>query len=81
MREIARQKDMAKQNNLTFDPAIQTALETKGTAQRKDVERLASAWGASVTAFNAAQQRKPVTPAPRSPTPPMGGAYGGGNRY
>ena len=32
-------------------------------------------------AFNAAQQRKPATPAPRSPTPPMGGAYGGGNRY
>ena len=79
--EIARQKDLAKQPYAEFDPKIQAAIEVKAGAQRKDVERLASAWGASVTAFNAAQQRKPVTPAPRSPTPPMGGAYGGGNRY
>jgi len=79
--EIARQKDLAKQTNVEFDPKIQAAIEVKAGAQRKDVERLASAWGASVTAFNAAQQRKPVTPATRSPTPPMGGAYGGGNRY
>ena len=78
--EIARQKDLAKQTNVEFDPKIQAAIEVKAGAQRKDVERLASAWGASVTAFNAAQQRKPVAPS-RSPTPPMGGAYGGGNRY
>jgi hypothetical protein len=79
--EISRQKDLAKQTNVEFDPKIQAAIEVKAGAQRKDVERLAAAWGASVTAFNAAQQRKPATPAPRSPTPPMGGAYGGGNRY
>jgi hypothetical protein len=79
--EIARQKDLAKQTNVEFDPKIQAAIEVKAGAQRKDVERLAAAWGASVTAFNAAQQRKPVTPAPRSPAPSMGSAYGGGNRY
>ena len=78
--EIGRQKEVAKQTNVEFDPKVQTALEVKAGAQRKDVERLAAAWGASVTAFNAAQQRKPVAPS-RSPTPPMGGAYGGGNRY
>jgi hypothetical protein len=79
--EVSRQKDLAKQTNVEFDPKIQAAIEVKAGAQRKDVERLAAAWGASVTAFNAAQQRKPVTPAPRSPAPSMGGAYGGGNRY
>ena len=79
--EIARQKDLAKQTNVEFDPKIQAAIEVKAGVQRKDVEHIASAWGASVTAFNAAQQRKPVTSAPRSPTPPVGGAYGGGNRY
>ena len=79
--EIARQKDLAKQTNVEFDPSVQAAIEVKASAQKKDVERLAAAWGASVTAFNAAQQRKPATPAPRSATPPMGGAYGGGNRY
>jgi hypothetical protein len=79
--EISRQKDLAKQTNVEFDPNIQAAIEVKAGAQRKDVERLAAAWGASVTAFNAAQQRKPATPAPRSAPAPMGGAYGGGNRY
>ena len=79
--EISRQKDLAKQTNVEFDPKIQAAIEVKAAAQRKDVEHLAAAWGASVTAFNAAQQRKPATPAPRSVTPTMGGAYGGGNRY
>ena len=79
--EISRQKDLAKQTNVEFDPNIQAALEVKAGAQRKDVERLAAAWGASVQAFNAAQQRKPATPAPRSAPAPMGGAYGGGNRY
>lgn len=79
--EISRQKDLAKQTNVEFDPNIQATIEVKAGAQRKDVERIAAAWGASVTAFNAAQQRKPATPAPRSPAPSMGGAYGGSSRY
>ena len=79
--EISRRKDVAKQTNVEFDPNIQAALEIKAGAQRKDVERVAAAWGASVQAFNAGQQRKPATPAPRSPPSPLGGAYGGGSRY
>ncbi len=78
--EISRQKDLAKQTNVEFDSTIQTALEIKAGTQRKDVERIAAAWGASVQAFNAAQQRKPATAAPRSPPSAMGG-YGGGSRY
>ena len=72
VREIARQKDLAKQTNLEFDPSIQTALESKAAAQRKDVERVAAAWGTTVQAFNSAQLRKqplPALPAQRS----MGG--------
>jgi hypothetical protein len=79
--EIARQKDVAKQTNVEFDPAIQTSLEGLGATQRKDVERIAAAWGASVQAFNEAQKRKPAT---RTPPPAMGGyggAYGGGGKY
>jgi hypothetical protein len=79
--EISRQKGLAKQTNVEFDSTVQTAMETKAGAQRKDVERVAAAWGASVQAFNAAQQRKPPTLAPRSPPSSMGGAYGGGTRY
>jgi hypothetical protein len=79
--EISRQKDLAKQTNVEFDPKIQAAIEVKAGAQRKDVEHIAAAWGASVTAFNAAQQRKQATPALRSPTPPVGGGYGGSSRY
>ena len=75
--EISRQKDLAKQTNVEFDPNVQSAIEVKAGAQRKDVERIATAWGASIAAFNAAQLRK----APRSAPPPMGGAYGGGNKY
>jgi len=75
--EISRQKDLAKQTNVEFDPNVQSAIEVKAGAQRKDVERIATAWGASIAAFNAAQQRK----APRAAPPPMGGAYGGGNKY
>jgi hypothetical protein len=56
--ELARQKDLAKQNNSEFDPKIQTALEIKGDAQRKDAGRVAVAWGAAVEAFNKAQQQK-----------------------
>jgi hypothetical protein len=80
VREIARQKDLAKQNNVAFDPNIQTELETKAAAQKKDVERLATAWGAAVQAFNAAQQRKqrPSDPLSRSAG---GGGYGSGNGY
>ena len=78
--EIGRQRDLAKQNNVEFDSSIQTALETKGGAQRKDVERVAAVWGATVQAFNAAQQRKQRQPDSRSQA--SGGAgYGGGARY
>ena len=56
--ELARQKDLAKQNNAEFDPKIQTALEGKSDAQRKDAGRVAVAWGAAVEAFNKAQQPK-----------------------
>ncbi|HMI95480.1 MAG TPA: hypothetical protein VK479_03145 [Micropepsaceae bacterium] len=79
--EISRQKELAKQNNVEFDPSIQAALESKAGAQRKDVERIASAWGASVQSFNAAQQRKAATPARGAPPSSMGGGYGGGGRY
>ena len=60
--ELGRQKDLAKQNNMEFDPNIQTGLETKAIAQRKDAERVAAAWNAAVQAFNQAQQRKLVEP-------------------
>ena len=80
-REIARQKDVAKQTNVEFDPAIQTSLEGLSATQRKDVERIAAAWGASVQSFNEAQRRRPAS---RTPPPAMGGyggAYGGGGKY
>jgi hypothetical protein len=67
--ELGRQKDLAKQNNVEFDPNIQTGLETKAAAQRKDVERVAAAWNAAVQSFNSAQLRKqqpPDLPAQRS---------------
>jgi hypothetical protein len=75
-REIARQKDLAKQSNVEFDPGIQAALETKADAQRKDAGRLASAWGATVQAFNDAQERKKRQPAAGVPATRSGG-YGG----
>ena len=78
--EIGRQKDLAKQNNVAFDPSIQTALETKGSTQRKDVERIATAWGTAVQAFNEAQQRKQRQSEPRGHAA-GGGGYGGGTRY
>ena len=64
--ELGRQKDLAKQNNVEFDPKIQTDLETKAAAQRKDVERVASAWNATVQAFNQAQLRRPQEPVAQS---------------
>jgi hypothetical protein len=71
--ELGRQKDLAKQNNVEFDPAIQMVLETKAAAQRKDAERVAAAWTAAVQAFNQAQLRNleqsGLQPPPRS----MGG--------
>lgn len=60
--ELGRQKDLAKHNNVEFDPAIQAVLETKAAAQRKDAERVAAAWSAAVQAFNQAQRRKPEEP-------------------
>jgi hypothetical protein len=81
MQEVGRQKDVAKQTNVEFDPAIQTTLEGKAADQHKDVERIAAAWNVSVQAFNEAQKRKPAT---RTPPPAMGGyggAYGGGGKY
>jgi hypothetical protein len=79
-REIERQKALAKERNAEIDPAVQGALVAKGFAQKQDVERIASAWGATVQAFTAAQQRKQRQNAPGAPgAPAMGG--GGGYRY
>ncbi|HXJ00296.1 MAG TPA: hypothetical protein VNH44_03685 [Micropepsaceae bacterium] len=84
-REIGRQKDLAKQNNVEFDPNIQATLETQGGAQRKDAARVVAAWGATVQAFNAAQQRKQRQTDPRAQTSggggSMGSGYGAGGRY
>ena len=79
-REIARQKDVAKQTNVEFDPGIQAAIEVKAASQRKDAQRIAAMWGASVQAFNDAQQRKPRQ-APSSNASAGGGYGGGSNRY
>jgi hypothetical protein len=64
--ELSRQKDFAKQNDLPFDPNIQTGLEAKAAAQRKDVERVAAAWNAAVRTFSQAQLRKPQEPVPQT---------------
>jgi hypothetical protein len=74
--ELGRQKDLAKQNNVEFDPNIQTGLESKAAAQRKDVERVAAAWNAAVQAFNQAQLRKPQEPVPQ-PAAQRGMGMGG----
>jgi hypothetical protein len=82
--ELGRQKDLAKQNNVEFDPNIQTGLETKAAAQRKDVERVAAAWNAAVQSFKSAQLRKqqpPDLPAQRSMGMGMGGMGMGGMGY
>ena len=76
--EINRQKDVAKQTNVEFDPQIQAAIQVKAAAQRKDVEKIATMWGASVQAFNEAQARK-QRQAPSSNA--SGGDGGGGSRY
>ena len=81
VREIARQKDLAKQSNTEFDPAIQGALEAKGSAQKKDVERVAAAWGAAVQAFTTAQGRKQRQNAQSPSGPNPSSNYGGGYRY
>src|SRR6478672_2812036 len=74
VREIARQKDLAKQTNVEFDAQIQAAIEVKAVAQRKDVQRIATMWGASVQAFNELQQRKQR----QAPSSNAGaGGYGG----
>src|SRR5436305_7425626 len=41
--EISRQKDLAKQTSVEFDPNVQAAIEVKAGAQRKDAERIATA--------------------------------------
>jgi hypothetical protein len=75
MQEFARQKAAAAQNNAEIDPGLQTAVQVKSAAQRKDAQQVATAWGAAVEAFNKAQERKRPAPA-ASPT--GGGGYGGG---
>ena len=82
-REIARQKDLAKQTNVEFDPQIQAAIEVKAAAQKKDVQRIAAMWGASVQAFTDAQQKKQrqVPNSNAAGGGGYGGGYGGGNRY
>ena len=79
-RELARQKALATQNSAELDPGLQTALQGKSDAQRKDVERVVASWSATVEAFNKAQERKPRRPA-STPSAPGGGGYGGGSRY
>ena len=76
--ELSRQMDFAKQNDLPFDPNIQTGLETKAAAQRKDVERVAAAWNAAVQAFNQAQLRRVLEPPSQAPPRSMGGMGMGG---
>ena len=78
--EIARQKELAKQTNVEFDPQIQAAIQVKSAAQRKDAAQVATTWGASVQAFNDAQQRKPQRREPAA-NPSGGGGYGGGGGY
>ena len=82
--EITRQKDLAKQNNVEVDPNIEGALQARAVTQRKDSERLATAWGAAVQAFNDAQQKKQQRPQTPSQSPAgggYGGGYGGAGRY
>ena len=76
--ELGRQKDLAKQNNLEFDPNIQTGLETKAAAQRKDVERVAAIWNAAVQSFNQAQLRKRQEPVQQAAPRSVGGMGMGG---
>ena len=80
-REIQHQKDLAKQQNAEIDPAVQGALTAKAMTQRQDAQRLASAWSASVQAFNSAQGRKQRQNTQTPAAPSAGGGYGGGYRY
>ena len=81
-REIIRQKDVAKQTNVEFDPQIQAAIQVKSEAQRKDAQRIATMWGASVQAFNDAQARKQRQAPSSNASGGAGyGAGGGGYRY
>ena len=75
VKEFARQKAAAAQNNAEIDPGLQTAVQVKSAAQRSDAQQAAAAWGAAVEAFNKAQERKRPTAAAPSPG---GGGYGGG---
>jgi hypothetical protein len=81
-REIGRQKELATKNSAEVDPPIPAALSAKAAAQRKDVEKVAAAWGATVDAFNKAQARKrPPSAGASAPSGGYGGGYGGGSRY
>ena len=73
--EIERQKALAKEQSVDVDPVVQGTLIAKSAAQRQDAERLASAWGASVQAFTAAQQRRERESPPSVP-PAMRGTMG-----
>jgi hypothetical protein len=80
--ELSRQKDLATKNNAEIDPSVPAALSAKAAAQRKDVEKVAATWGATVDAFNKAQTRKRQPSAGASaPSGGYGGGYGGGSRY
>ena len=86
-REMQREKAQAKEQNADVDPVIQGALIAKGAVQREEAERVASAWGVSVQAFTAAQQRRERQNPPSVP-PAMRGTMGmspgngfGGNPY
>jgi len=76
--ELDRQKALAKEKNVELDPGIQTALEEKGSTQKNDVMRIATAWGAAIDAYTKAQARKQRQPSTAAPT---GGSYGSGTRY
>jgi hypothetical protein len=80
--EMSRQKEVATKNAAELDPSIPAALSAKGAAQRKEVEKVAAAWGATVDAFNKAQARKRQPSAGASaPSGGYGSGYGGGSRY
>jgi len=73
--EIVRQRDLAKQSNVEFDPGVQGALQAKADAQRNDAGRLATAWGATVQAFNDAQAKKKRPADVRAPAAAASGGY------
>jgi hypothetical protein len=73
--EMSRQKTLASQNNAEPDPRVLSDLTARASAQREDVQKVATAWGATVDAFNKAQARKQPTSRGAATA---GGGYGGG---